>query len=136
VSRSDGPPGWIVGLDHVQLAIPTGSEDLARAFYSGVLGLREVAKPAALADRGGCWFVAPGLALHLGVEEPFVAASRAHPALLVADLALVRAALVAAGIALEEDRSGLAVRRCYVRDPFGNRIELVDRRDAGFTGRS
>ncbi len=133
MSRPETPLEGIVGLDHIQLAIPTGGEDRARQFYVDVLGLREVSKPAALARRGGCWFVGSGLALHLGVEEPFVPASKAHPALLVADLDRFRAEAVAAGVPIEEDRSGLEVRRCYVRDPFGNRIELVDRTDAGFT---
>jgi catechol 2,3-dioxygenase-like lactoylglutathione lyase family enzyme len=126
----------IVGLDHVQVAIPLEGEDRARAFYAGLLGLREVVKPEALASRGGCWFVGQGVALHLGVEEPFRAASKAHPALLVMNLGRTRARLAAAGVAIEEDSSGLDVRRCYVRDPFGNRIELVDVADAGFSRRS
>ncbi len=76
----------VVGLDHVQLAMPPGQEDLARRFYAGVLGLTEVPKPAALAGRGGCWFVGPSIHLHLGVEAEFRPATKAHPALLVADI--------------------------------------------------
>jgi catechol 2,3-dioxygenase-like lactoylglutathione lyase family enzyme len=115
--------------------MPAGRESDARGFYRDLLGLSEVPKPASLAGRGGCWFAAPGVAVHLGVEEPFVPAAKAHPALLVADLGLARRALAAAGAPVVEDDSGLPVRRCYTADPFGNRIELVDSRDAGFTTR-
>ncbi len=125
----------IVGIDHVQLSMPAGDEDEARRFYGAVLGLQEVTKPAALADRGGCWFAGSGVAIHLGVEADFRPAGKAHPALLVADLGVAREALTRDGVAIEEDVSGLPVARCYVRDPFGNRIELVDARDAGFSER-
>jgi catechol 2,3-dioxygenase-like lactoylglutathione lyase family enzyme len=115
-------PTW-VGLDHVQLAMPVGGEDTARTFYVGVLGLTEVPKPAALAARGGCWFEAGPVKLHLGAEAEFVPARKAHPALLVRDLA---------GFA---ERAGLDVRwsdeipgtvRGHIDDPFGNRIELIE----------
>jgi len=122
----------IVGIDHVQLSMPAGGEDEARHFYCSMLGLREVVKPPELLGRGGCWFMGSGAALHLGVEHDFRPLAKAHPALLVSDLVAARGVLVEAGAILEEDDSGLAVRRCYVRDPFGNRIELVDVRDAGF----
>ncbi len=123
----------VVGLDHVQLAMPKGEEALARLFYGELLGLRPVAKPRALKIRGGCWFLGPGVTIHLGVETPFRAGRRAHPALLVADLERACRAVQAAGYPVHDDESGLAIRRCYVDDPFGNRIELVDARDAGFT---
>src|SRR4051794_2643485 len=123
----------IVDIDHVQLSMPAGGEDAARAFYGGILALREVEKPAELAGRGGCWFANDQIAIHLGVESEFRPLAKAHPALLVGDLAAARAALEAAGVATEDDDSGLAVRRCYVRDPFGNRLELVDAADAGFS---
>ena len=123
----------IVALDHVQLGMPVGGEDIARAFYRDTLGLTEVAKPAALAARGGCWFAGDGVAVHLGAEPDFRPATRAHPALGVDDLARARERLVAAGATLTEDDSGLDVARCYVHDPFGNRIELVDAGDAGFS---
>ena len=123
----------VVGLDHVQLAIPKGEEALARLFYAELLGLRPVAKPRALRIPGGCWFQGPGIALHLGVEEPFRPSRKAHPALLVADLERARRTIEAAGYAIHPDESGLPVRRLYVDDPFGNRIELVDARDGGFT---
>ena len=125
----------IVGIDHIQLAMPRGEEALARLFYAGLLGLTEVAKPRALASRKGCWFVGPAIAIHLGVERPFRPSVRAHPALIVEDLELARARLVEAGMPVEEDDSGLSVQRCYVRDPFGNRIELIAAHDAGFSRR-
>lgn len=123
----------VVGIDHVQLSMPPGGEDEARQFYGAVLGFQEVAKPPELAGRGGCWFAAEGAAVHLGAEGTFIALAKAHPALLVRDLAAAREALTAAGIAIEDDDSGLPVRRCYIHDPFGNRIELVDSSDAGFS---
>lgn len=126
----------IVGLDHVQLAMPLGGEDAARAFYAGLLGLTEVAKPAPLAARGGCWFTGGGVSIHLGAEGEFTPARRAHAALLVSDLAALRSRLEAAGVATRDDDVDIGVRRLYAADPFGNRLELVDARDAGFTGRS
>jgi catechol 2,3-dioxygenase-like lactoylglutathione lyase family enzyme len=123
----------IAGIDHVQLSMPAGGEDEARRFYGEVLGLREVAKPQELAGRGGCWFVGTGAAIHLGPEDGFRPLAKAHPAILVRDLAATREGLAGAGIAISEDPSGLPVRRCYIHDPFGNRIELVDLLDAGFS---
>jgi catechol 2,3-dioxygenase-like lactoylglutathione lyase family enzyme len=122
----------ILGLDHVQLAMPRGAEDEARAFYGGILGLEEMAKPAQLAPRGGCWFTGRGVQIHLGLEEPFAPARKAHPAFLVADLASARAELETAGAAVTPDETVPGVRRCYVTDPFGNRIELIQDGD-GFS---
>jgi catechol 2,3-dioxygenase-like lactoylglutathione lyase family enzyme len=125
----------IVGIDHVQLSMPPGGEDEARRFYGSVLGLREVAKPPELAGRGGCWFVGSNAAIHLAREDGFRPHVKAHPALVVRDLAATQEALAAAGVPIEADDSGLPVRRGYIRDPFGNRIELVDAGDAGFSFR-
>jgi catechol 2,3-dioxygenase-like lactoylglutathione lyase family enzyme len=126
----------LVAIDHVQLGMPAGGEDGARAFYSGVLGLREVPKPPELAGRGGVWFAGgAGVAIHLGVEADPRPPAKAHPAFVVADLGIAREAMIASGHAIEDDDSGLPVARWYVRDPFGNRIELVDARDAGFSER-
>jgi catechol 2,3-dioxygenase-like lactoylglutathione lyase family enzyme len=125
----------VVGIDHIQLSMPAGGEDEARRFYGSVLGLREVVKPAELARRGGCWFAGAAAAVHLGIEHDFRPMVKAHPAFLVRDLARAREVLALAGVAVEEDETGLAVQRCYVRDPFGNRIELVDAEDAGFSQR-
>jgi catechol 2,3-dioxygenase-like lactoylglutathione lyase family enzyme len=126
----------VVGLDHVQISIPTGGEDAARRFYGGVLGLTEVSKPAALAARGGCWFVGPGVALHLGVEADFRAARKAHVALLTDALDELRGTFAAAGVTIVDDDAPIGVRRFHAFDPFGNRLELVDARDAGFTERA
>ncbi len=124
----------ITGLDHVQLAMPRGGEELARAFYGGLLGMAELVKPAPLAARGGCWFAAPGTQIHLGVEDPFSPARKAHPALLVRDLAELVARLQVAGVTVREDDAGLERQRVYIDDPFGNRIELIADGD-GFTQR-
>jgi catechol 2,3-dioxygenase-like lactoylglutathione lyase family enzyme len=126
----------VIGIDHVQLAMPPGGEPAARQFYGELLGLREVPKPAALAARGGCWFAGPAaVAIHLGVDEAFVPAARAHPCLVVADIGIARRRLERSGVSVEDDHAGLAVARCYVRDPFGNRLELLDAADRGFSER-
>lgn len=113
-------------LHHVQLAMPGGGEDAARAFFAGVLGWHEVAKPPVLAARGGCWFRSGGLEVHLGVEEGFRPARKAHPAICCEDLDTVLARLRTAGIEARPDRDLPGFRRVYVDDPFGNRLELVE----------
>jgi catechol 2,3-dioxygenase-like lactoylglutathione lyase family enzyme len=125
----------IVALDHVQLAMPAGGEDEARHFYADVLGLLEVPKPPALADRGGCWFTSPDrtVHVHLGVEHDFRPATKAHPAFLVHDLETARRRLTEAGADVSDDTSMPDVHRFYASDPFGNRIEFVDAGDGGFT---
>ncbi len=115
----------VTGFEHVQLAMPAGMEGAARAFYTGLLGIPERPKPAALAGRGGCWFEAPGVKLHLGVEAAFRPAKKAHPALLVDDLAALCATLAAAGVAVTPDDPADGRARCFIADPFGNRIELM-----------
>jgi catechol 2,3-dioxygenase-like lactoylglutathione lyase family enzyme len=115
----------ITGLDHVQLAMPRGQEELARSFYGGLLGMTELPKPPVLAARGGCWFASGAAVLHLGVEEPFAPARKAHPALLTDDLDGLAAALAAAGHAcVAADGEIPGVRRFHTRDPFGNRVEF------------
>lgn len=115
----------VVGIEHVQLAMPVGGEDLARSFYRDLLGIPERTKPPQLVVRGGCWFEGLGIKLHLGVEVNFHPAQKAHPALLVDDLAAMIALFVAAGIAVTPDEPLAGRLRCYVVDPFGNRIELI-----------
>ena len=115
----------IVRLDHVQLAMPPGREGEAEAFYSGLLGLERVPKPAPLAARGGCWFGRGDVAVHLGVEEDFRPARKAHPALVVWDLGALEAALGAAGVEIRANPDVEPGRGAYVDDPFGNRIELI-----------
>ncbi|MEF2072070.1 VOC family protein [Consotaella aegiceratis] len=117
----------ILGLDHVQLAMPAGREDDARAFYAGLLGIPEEPKPPHLAARGGCWFADGALKVHLGVEADFSPARKAHPAFLVDDLFALVARLEAAGCTVAEDQPLDGYDRRYVADPFGNRIELMQK---------
>ncbi len=116
----------VLGLDHVQLAMPKGQEALARSFYGGLLGLKEIAKPAELVARGGVWYVCGDLQLHLGVEDPFTPARKAHPGLRIAGYEAFTTALSRAGVVVKADTSVPGLRRCFVDDPFGNRVELVD----------
>jgi diguanylate cyclase (GGDEF)-like protein/PAS domain S-box-containing protein len=123
----DLPPPRLLGLDHVQVAMPAGeeAERAAEAFYTGVLGLDRVAKPPELAARGGCWFETPAVRLHLGVEADFRPATKAHPALLVDDLDVVCQRIVAAGGTVRPADGLPGVFRVHTDDPFGNRIELI-----------
>ena len=121
-------------LHHVQLAMPAGGEDAARAFYGGVLGLTEVAKPPGLAERGGAWFRGGDLEVHLGVEEPFAPARKAHPGILVADLDEVQRRLAAAGVEVRPDELLPGYRRVYADDCFGNRLEFLERQSGGQVG--
>ena len=116
----------IEAVHHVQLAMPAGGEASARAFFDAVLGLPEVPKPPNMAERGGCWFELGPVRLHLGVEDDFRPARKAHPALLVGDLPTLVDRLRANGSPLTEgDRLAGFVHRWFVDDPFGNRIELL-----------
>jgi catechol 2,3-dioxygenase-like lactoylglutathione lyase family enzyme len=112
-------------LDHVQLAIPPGAEEAADAFYRDLLGFEVLTKPEPLASRGGRWYAAGEIQVHLGVEGDFRPAKKAHPALVVADLDALIADLVAAGHSWRPDEELPGVRRGYVDDPFGNRIEII-----------
>lgn len=117
----------VIGIDHVQLAMPGGHEAEARAFYGGMLGLPEKPKPAALAARGGVWFESPLVKIHLGVDADFKPARKAHPGLLVENLKALVARLREAGHPVEEVAGWTGRARVYVHDPFGNRIELLER---------
>jgi catechol 2,3-dioxygenase-like lactoylglutathione lyase family enzyme len=116
----------ILSLDHVQLAIPVGGEERARSFYVGILGLTEVEKPASMAGRSSIWFAAGPVNLHLGVEEDFHPAKRAHPALVVDTIDDIVAACKSAGLPTRADISFNDFRRVHVFDPFGNRLELME----------
>ena len=118
-------------LHHIQLAIPKGGEDTARGFYQGLLGLVEVAKPPILAAKGGVWFESGAVRVHLGVEDEFRAAKKAHPAFQVDGLAKLFAHLEAAGVAVTRDDNLPGFARGYVDDPFGNRIELLQAKAEG-----
>ena len=116
----------ILSLDHVQIAIPIGGETRARDFYTGILGLTEVEKPAEMAGRNSIWFVAGPVNLHVGIEPDFHPAKRAHPALVVNDLDDIVAACERAGHSAKPDTSFNNFRRVHVFDPFGNRLELME----------
>lgn len=116
----------ITGIEHVQLAMPAGKEDEARAFYQGVLGIPEVVKPPHLARRGGAWFERGSLKIHLGVESDFRPARKAHPALLVIDLEELISRLKAKSVVVMDDDPLEGYLRVFVADPFGNRIELME----------
>jgi catechol 2,3-dioxygenase-like lactoylglutathione lyase family enzyme len=120
-----GRPG-LVGIHHIQVAAPRGSEDVLRRFYGDVLGMTEVPKPPDLVGRGGVWFRAGGVELHLGVEDDFRPARKAHPGLLVADLPAYVERLAARGVPVAWDGAFPGYRRCYLHDPYGNRLELLE----------
>lgn len=113
-------------LHHMQLTMPRGEEHAARAFYGEVLGMIEVDKPPALAARGGGWFRAGEVELHLGVEEDFRPARKGHPGILVDDLDDVAARLHDAGQEVTWDGDFPGYRRMYAHDPFGNRLEFLE----------
>ncbi|MFF9901481.1 VOC family protein [Streptomyces longispororuber] len=112
-------------LHHVQLTAPPGSEAELRAFYEGVLGMTEVPKPAGLAGRGGCWFEAGAVRLHLGIEADFRPARKAHPGLRVTDIEAYAARLRAAGAPVTWDDNLPGHHRFYSEDPVGNRLEFL-----------
>ena len=117
----------ILRLDHVQIAIPVASEDRARAFYSGILGFTEIEKPPQMAERKSIWFVAGPVNLHLGIEPDFHPAKRAHPAFVVEGLDTILVACEHAGLTAKPDTPFNGFRRVHVFDPFGNRLELMER---------
>lgn len=117
----------IVAIDHVQLAMPAGGEAEARGFYGALLGFREVPKPVELATRGRAWFEAGAVKLHLGVEPDFRPARKAHPALLVEGLPALVERLAGAACRVERAAPVPGYERVHVSDPFGNRLELMER---------
>jgi catechol 2,3-dioxygenase-like lactoylglutathione lyase family enzyme len=120
------PDVRVVGLDHVQLAMPAGREDDARRFYSGLLGLPEIVKPPELAKRGGAWFENGSVKIHLGVDADFHPARKAHPGILIDGLRELVTRLRDAGHTVTDDQPLPGYDRVYVHDPFGNRLELLE----------
>ena len=118
-------------IEHVQLAMPPGKEHEARKFYVSVLGFVEVPKPENLALRGGCWFEHGCVRVHLGVQSDFIPATKAHPAFVVKCLKTIRSELDSAGVTCSDDEPLKGFDRTYVNDPFGNRIELMERNQIG-----
>jgi catechol 2,3-dioxygenase-like lactoylglutathione lyase family enzyme len=128
MAAGPGEPIAVLGIDHVQVAAPPGSEGQARRFYGDLLGLPELPKPEALRERGGVWFACGSHQLHVGVAEPFSPARKAHPALAVAAaLDRLAARLASADYAVQWDDTIPGTRRFFTADPWGNRIELVGR---------
>lgn len=118
----------ILSIDHVQLAMPAGEEGTARAFYVDLLGFTEIPKPPGLAKRGGAWFQTGEVQLHLGVEKDFRPARKAHPAFLVDKLESLLAAVRNAGYETDASQPPLdGYKRAHIFDPFGNRIELMEK---------
>jgi catechol 2,3-dioxygenase-like lactoylglutathione lyase family enzyme len=116
----------ITALDHVQLAAPPGSEDLLRAYYAGVLGMTEIPKPPALAARGGCWFQAGPVQIHLGVENGFRPARKAHPGFRATGIEAYADRLAAHGAPVTWDDALPGHKRFYTEDPVGNRLEFLE----------
>ncbi len=116
-------------IHHVQLGAPVGSEDDARAFWVGVIGLTEVAKPPGLATRGGCWFRGLGIEIHVGIEDDFRPARKAHPGIVMRGLDALASRLAAADHSVTRDDALPGMRRFYTADPFGNRLEFLEPMD-------
>lgn len=116
----------VADIDHVQIAAPPGCEPAARDFFGRVLGLEEIEKPEPLRARGGCWFRVGTRQLHIGVEENFRPAAKAHPAFAVDDIDAVFTALQKASVPCQWDEAIGNLRRFYARDPWGNRLEFTE----------
>jgi catechol 2,3-dioxygenase-like lactoylglutathione lyase family enzyme len=127
MNAGDSETGTVVSLHHLQVAMPSGEEQTARAFYGDLLGLEEIPKPEHLAKQGGCWFRAPELELHLGVEADFRPARKAHPAFLVNGLQPLRKRLEGADTEIVDDTQLDGHERFYAYDPFGNRLEFIEK---------
>ena len=112
-------------IEHVQLAIPPGGEPAAEAYWCGVLGFTRLPKPATMAARGGAWFASGVVQVHVGVEDPFVPARKAHPAFMVDSIDVVAAAIADAGYPVRVSDEVPGTRRFHTDDPFGNRLEIV-----------
>lgn len=117
----------IRSIEHVQVAIPVSGEERARAFYAGILGFAEIAKPAEMAERKSIWFASGSVNLNLGIEPDFHPAQRAHPAFVVEGLDAILAACERTGLTTKPDTAFNGYRRAHVFDPFGNRLELMER---------
>ena len=116
----------LLDLDHVQIAAPKGCETVAREFFGTLLGLEEIEKPESLRCRGGCWFKLGSQQLHIGVEENFHPARKAHPAFTTLQIDLLFAVLARAGVECAWDRGISGTRRFHASDPWGNRLEFVE----------
>src|SRR6266404_6526749 len=118
-------PDSFIAIDHIQLAMPMGAERTARRFYTDILGMREIAKPADFLKKGGAWFESGEVRIHIGCETDFRAAAKAHPGLRCRDFDGVVARLRENGFDIVDDQRIAGPRRCHIHDPFGNRLELI-----------
>jgi len=116
----------LLAIDHVQIAIPPGAEDVARGFYRDVLGLPETPKPEPLARRGGFWLQGAGFQIHVGIDADFHPARKAHPAFRVRGVAALLERALAHGLEAHRDEELAGVSRIFVYDPFGNRLEFIE----------
>jgi catechol 2,3-dioxygenase-like lactoylglutathione lyase family enzyme len=120
-------------IDHIQLAAPPNSENEARHFFGTVLGLTEIEKPENLKKRGGVWFEFGSYQLHIGVESTFSPAKKAHPGFCVKNLTALKQHLTSLGVSFIEDKNLSDAERIYVDDPFGNRMEFLERKNLLFS---
>ncbi len=113
-------------IDHIQLAAPKGSEGQAREFFGTILGMKEIEKPEELKKNGGVWFAFGNTQLHIGIEDPFIAAKKAHPAFEVENIEALKEHLHSSGVEFIVDTKLPGAKRIYIADPFGNRIEILE----------
>lgn len=116
---------FITGIDHIQIAAPPNAEDEARSFYGAILGMTEIQKPDSLKGRGGCWFQIGAQEVHIGIQQDFIPAKKAHPGFTVHALEPLKLRLEKAGYAIHEDTPINGRARFFTNDPFGNRIEFL-----------
>ncbi|KOO50989.1 VOC family protein [Viridibacillus arvi] len=113
-------------IAHIQLAAPKGSEDEAKRFFGDILGFREIEKPELLRKRGGVWFEFANYQIHIGIEEPFTPAKKAHPAFEIENIEDLKSHLSKNDIKFIIDEDLPGANRIYINDPFGNRIEILE----------
>ncbi|RLQ91639.1 VOC family protein [Falsibacillus albus] len=115
-----------MGIDHIQIAGPNGCEEEARKFYGELLGMIEIPKPENLRKRGGCWFQCGRQEIHIGVEENFTPAKKAHPGILIGNLSALRSHLEQNGVEIKKDAPIEGRIRFHIVDPFGNKVEFLE----------
>ncbi|WP_019412447.1 VOC family protein [Paenisporosarcina sp. TG20] len=113
-------------IDHIQLAAPKGSEEIAKSFFGDILGFQEIEKPEMLKNRGGVWFEFASYQVHIGIEEPFAPAKKAHPAFQVEHIEALKMHLLKNDVSFIVDEDLPGANRIYLSDPFGNRIEILE----------
>lgn len=113
-------------IDHIQLAAPKGSEPIAKQFFGELLGFQEIVKPENLRKRGGVWFQFGNYQIHIGIEEPFIPAKKAHPAFEIENIEALKTHLTNNKVPFIVDEDLPGANRIYIHDPFGNRIEILE----------